>query len=175
MTIPLWRAAAVALVCLSLASCMGLRRGPQPVIAAPSQPVQRAELPPPQQPEPPAPIADEALPGEGEAEVQVAAATVPTGGVAVGRTDLLGGWAISSGGETCQLFMSLTQWTGGYRASTRGCNSPTLAGISAWDLADNTVTLKSGEGGGTVATLAATEQTRFNGATSEGAAITVSR
>ena len=44
-------------------------------------------------------------------------------GGGVGRTDLLGGWTITSGGDSCQLFMTLTSWTGGYRASTRGCNS----------------------------------------------------
>jgi hypothetical protein len=93
----------------------------------------------------------------------------------VGRTDLLGGWTLSSGGDTCQLFMSLTQWTGGYRASTRGCTRPDLAGISAWELAGNTVTLKGGEGGDQVASLVATDSQRFSGATATGTPITVSR
>src|SRR5262249_18254847 len=52
----------------------------------------------------------------------------------LGRTDLLGGWTIASGGDSCQLFMTLTSWTGGYRASTRGCSNGTLKSISAWNL-----------------------------------------
>ena len=42
---------------------------------------------------------------------QVADATPPaTAGI--GRTDLLGGWTITSGANSCQLFMTLTSWTG---------------------------------------------------------------
>ena len=174
MTRSILRTAAIVGLCVTLGGCLGnIRRGPAPIAAAPSAPVQSAQLaPPPTQPEPLAPVAEASLPGE---EAVAPRVEVPTATASVGRTDLLGGWAISSGGETCQLFMSLTQWTGGYRASTRGCNSPTLAGISAWDLNNNTVTLKSGDGGSTVATLAATGPTNFNGATSDGAGITVSR
>ncbi|MEM9224627.1 MAG: AprI/Inh family metalloprotease inhibitor, partial [Pseudomonadota bacterium] len=106
---------------------------------AQTAPVRTAELPPPPQQEAPAPVSEEPLPGE---EQPAAAVPAETQALEVGRTDLLGGWALSSGGETCQLFMSLTTWTGGYRASTRGCNSPQLAGISSWDLAGKTVTLK---------------------------------
>ncbi len=31
----------------------------------------------------------------------------------IGRTDLVGGWTITSGSYSCQLFMTLTSWTGG--------------------------------------------------------------
>src|SRR5690349_9270266 len=51
------------------------------------------------------------------------AAPQPASPGALGRTDLLGGWTIASSGDSCQLFMTLTSWTGGYRASTRGCSS----------------------------------------------------
>ncbi len=52
----------------------------------------------------------------------------------ISRTDLLGGWTITTQGDSCQLFMTLTSWTGGYRASTRGCNGNLLKSISAWNL-----------------------------------------
>ncbi len=61
------------------------------------------------------------------------AMNAPTGsGVngGLGRTDLLGGWTITSGNDSCQLFMTLTSWTGGYRASTRGCTTNLLKSIS---------------------------------------------
>lgn len=169
------RLALVATLSLALAGCLGTSRRVvvEPLRPVPSQPVQTAELAPPAPGEvPEAPIAEEGLPGEG---TEVAALPEPAAGLEIGRTDLLGGWQISSGGETCQLFMSLTQWTGGYRASTRGCSSPELAGISAWDLSGSTVTLKSGEGGTQVASVVATDPQRFSGSTAAGTPITVSR
>lgn len=154
---------------LVVAGCVGQRQQPPPIVAAPSQPVQRAELPPP--PEAEAPVAEEALPEP----QQVASLPDESQALEIGRGDLVGGWTVASGGDTCGLFMSLTTWTGGYRASTRGCSSPTLAGISAWDVSGNTVSLKGGDGASPIASLRATSATNFQGATADGAAITVSR
>jgi hypothetical protein len=86
----------------------------------------------------------------------------PANGAALGRTDLLGGWTITSAGDSCQLFMTLTSWTGGYRASTRGCTTDTLKSISAWNLQGTSVVL-AGQGGSPVATLASTGPNRFDG------------
>ncbi len=98
---------------------------------------------------------------------QQVAAVQPSSGL--GRTDLLGGWTITSAGDSCQLFMTLTSWTGGYRASTRGCASDTLKAISAWDLKGNQVVL-SGQGGSPVARLFSSGGGRFDGQTESGAA-----
>ncbi len=157
---------------------------PDFAIGAPTQPVQTADLAPLPGAEPPDPFAvgaadpnfpampgDPLLPG-GLAPAagglpplaggQVALATPPAVGVAVGRTDLLGGWTIASGTETCQLFMTLTTWTGGYRASTPGCSSTVLATIANWNLTDGVVVLGA-EGGSTVARLTPTARERFDG------------
>lgn len=160
----------VCVLSVSLAGCLGGRQKVQSLPPAQTAPVRTAALPPPT--EPTAPVSEEPLP-----ETPQEAVSVPpeSSALEVGRADLVGGWAVASGGETCQLFMSLTTWTGGYRASTRGCNSPQLAGISSWDLAGKTVTLKGGDGALPVASLVATNPQTFNGATAEGAAITVSR
>jgi predicted small lipoprotein YifL len=104
----------------------------------------------------------------------VAAAPPATGGGALGRTDLLGGWTIASSGDSCQLFMTLTSWTGGYRASTRGCASDVLKSISAWNLNGKQVVL-AGSGGSPVATLFASGNTRFDGQTGQGAAVSFYR
>lgn len=98
----------------------------------------------------------------------------PASGGALGRTDLLGGWTIVSSGDSCQLFMTLTSWTGGYRASTRGCNSDVLKSISAWNLSGAQVVL-AGTGGSPLATLAASGTTRFDGQTGQGAAVSFYR
>lgn len=93
----------------------------------------------------------------------------------IGRTDLLGGWTITTAGDSCQLFMTLTSWTGGYRASTRGCNNDTLKSISAWNLQGNQVTL-AGQGGKPVATLYPSGGGRFDGQTAgQGAAVSFYR
>lgn len=94
----------------------------------------------------------------------------PAGGE-LGRTDLLGGWTITAGGDSCQLFMTLTSWTGGYRASTRGCNNDVLKSISAWNLNGKQVVL-AGQGGSPVARLASSGNNRFEGQT-EGQATAV--
>ena len=169
-----------ALLATVVAGCLNSpREVVEPLRPAPSEPVRSAELSPPPEEVPEAPVAEAPLPGEGSeaADGQSQTASLPEtpSGLEVGRTDLLGGWQISSGGDTCQLFMSLTQWTGGNRASTRGCQSPQLSGISAWELSGSTVTLKTGETATQMATLVATEEQRFSGATSSGTPITVSR
>lgn len=98
----------------------------------------------------------------GVAPVAVAPAAPPPSAAPLGRTDLLGGWTIASSGDSCQLFMTLTSWTGGYRASTRGCSSEQLKSISAWNLNGSQVVL-AGQGGSPVATLQNSGGTRFDG------------
>ena len=93
---------------------------------------------------------------------------------AVGRTDLLGGWTISAAGDSCQLFMTLTTWAGGYRASTRGCTNAALQTISAWNMEGGQVQLLN-DAGATLARLYPASKTQFNGQTEGGGPVTVSR
>jgi hypothetical protein len=104
-------------------------------------------------------------------------ASVPppaTGGNEVGRTDLLGGWTISSAGDSCQLFMTLTTWAGGYRASTRGCTNAAFQGISAWNIDGGQVQLLN-DAGTTVARLYPASRSQLNGQTPGGGPVTVTR
>jgi len=94
--------------------------------------------------------------------------------VQLSRADMLGAWQLASTADTCQLFMTLTTWTGGYRATTKGCNSVELANVTAWDLQDNRVVLV-GATGSQVASLTPSGGNRFSGATKSGAPVTVSR
>lgn len=100
--------------------------------------------------------------------------TAPANASDIGRTDLLGGWKLSSAGDSCQAFMTLTTWSGGYRANTRGCTTPVLSGISAWDLNGNQVVLKDGSGT-IVAQLYSSAPGQFNGQTSTGSPISLYR
>lgn len=85
----------------------------------------------------------------------------------VGRADLAGGWTLESEGERCQLFMSLTSWSGGFRATTKGCNLPHLVGIASWNLNEKQVQLKSSSGE-ILAYLYPTAAEKFDGQTRRG-------
>jgi protease inhibitor Inh len=98
----------------------------------------------------------------------------PANAQQVGRTDLLGGWKLQSSGDNCMAFMTLTTWSGGYRANTRGCATPVLSGIAAWDLNGNQVVLKDGSGA-IVAQLYSSAAGQFNGQMSTGAPISLYR
>lgn len=102
------------------------------------------------------------------------AAAPPASSGTIGRTDLLGGWTIASSGDSCQLFMTLTSWTGGYRASTRGCSSDSLKSISAWNLEGSQVIL-AGQGGSPIARLQSSGGSRFDGSTQGGGAVSFYR
>lgn len=177
--------------CSRLGLSDGPSRSPQPTTyeplpAAPTAPVTQGALQPlppvpgapgaPVDPAAPPPVAAPVTPPPVAAPTQVAAAAPSLDKApAVGRTELLGGWRLASGSDNCQLFMNLTSWAGGYRAISKGCSTPELQKISAWDLQGKTVTLK-GSDGSTVATLVGAGGERFNGTTSASrAAISLSR
>ena len=87
---------------------------------------------------------------------------------------MLGAWQLAAASDNCQLFMTLTTWTGGYRATTKGCSSVELSNITAWDLENNRVVLV-GATGSQVASLVSAGGNRFSGQTKSGAQVSVSR
>lgn len=108
----------------------------------------------------------------GETETMRTASLQPV--VSVGRAELLGVWKVTSGNDNCELFMSLTSWSGGYRAITKGCSAPDLAAVQAWSLHGQEIALL-GRSGDAVVRLTATEKTRLNGKTDDGQSILVFR
>ena len=89
--------------------------------------------------------------------------SVPSSARDLGRTDLLGAWTLASGAEQCKLNINLTNWTGGYRASTRGCASPDLQRVNAWRLDGKQVVLLAEDGTTSLARLFSTAPARFDG------------
>ena len=145
---------------------------PAPLAAAPAGSVTTSALPPP---------TASGMPGEQpsglaalDPSMQGGAPAGATGAVGLGRTDMLGGWTINAAGESCQLFMTLTTWSGGYRASTRGCTNPALQTVSAWNLEGGQVQLFN-DAGSTIARLYPASKTLFNGQTEGSGPISVSR
>ncbi len=159
---------------ISLAGCGAIgaidlpwrhERPPAPIQSAAVPPVETTTLPPPGGDDsqvaavPPDDMESQPLPQPGGSATAGAAPPTTNG---LGRTDLLGGWTITASGDSCQLFMTLTSWTGGYRASTRGCNSDLLKSISAWNLDAGQVVL-AGQAGTPVAHLESSGNNRFDG------------
>ena len=156
------------------AGCQRLSGGPNyaaPLPATPTTPVGTGTLDP-LDPNAAPPVGTTT--GGAPADLASNPVAAPNNAQQVGRTDLLGGWKLASAGENCMAFMTLTTWSGGYRANTRGCSAPVLSGISAWDLNGNQVVLKDGSGQ-TVAQLYSSESGRFDGQTATGAPVSLYR
>jgi Protease inhibitor Inh len=146
---------------------------PQPIAAAPTGTITDNPLPPPGEAAPP-PSGLAALNPSLQTSAVQQPVPPPLGSDQIGRTDLLGGWTITTASDSCQLFMTLTTWAGGYRASTKNCTSPGLQTVSAWNLEGTQVQLLN-DAGATVARLYPSSKTQFSGQTEGGGPITVSR
>ncbi|GGB47565.1 outer membrane lipoprotein omp19 [Roseibium aquae] len=173
-----FKVALVIGVVATVAGCQrlsGNRNYATPLPAAPTTPIGEATLQPldPNAP-PPGTVLDPQASPQGTEFASAAPVAEPVDAVAVDRSDMLGGWKLASGGDNCMAFMTLTTWAGGYRANTRGCSSPVLSGISAWDLQGKQVILKDNNGG-VVAQLYAGAGGRFNGQTAAGAPVSLFR
>lgn len=96
------------------------------------------------------------------------------GGVEVGEDDLVGVWSAATPAATCSINLSLTNWQGGFRASTRNCADVQMAGLSAWSIDGQQVLLK-GTDGAPLARLFRTGPTRYAGQLETGEAVTVFR
>ncbi|MFN0264989.1 AprI/Inh family metalloprotease inhibitor [Tepidamorphus sp. 3E244] len=114
-------------------------------------------------------------------QTQVAAAnsgpqpsSVATTVAAPKKEDVLGQWTIADSFSSCQLNVSLTGWSGGYRASTRNCTSEELKKIGAWNIEGNSVVLKD-QSGAQVAVLSRKSERRFDGSLSAGGAVALLR
>ncbi len=151
------------------------RGAPPQSLAAPAGTVTGAPLPPPDASMQPAPAPSGLAALDPSLQTgAVQPVPPPIGSDQLGRTDLLGGWTITTASDSCQLFMTLTTWAGGYRASTRNCVSAGLQTVSAWNMEGTQVQLLN-DAGTTVARLYPSSKTQFTGQTEGGGPITVSR
>ncbi|AKI03068.1 Protease inhibitor Inh [Hoeflea sp. IMCC20628] len=148
---------------------LNTQQRPAPLMPAPVGGVQSGQLAPPTMPAqtefPTAPTAPDAS----TTAPQVAAANAPE----LTREALIGRWSAGTGGTTCDVFLSLTKWTGGYRAASRGCVG-SAAAISAWDVQGKQVILADSSGN-QVARLYQSANERYDGSTSSGQPISLSR
>lgn len=150
------------------------QKPPASLQPAPLTPVNETQLAPAQPATPtvqtdPVPAVPEAPEKVEVAKVDPSAAAQP-----VTRQAMVGAWTVSSGGKSCQIFLALTKWSGGYRAAARGCAGSAISDVQAWDVKGKQVVLVNASGS-TAATLFRSNTQRFDGSTSSGGAISFSR
>jgi hypothetical protein len=173
---------AASLAALLAAGCSSTRLSsmneqPAPLQAAPSGNVTSSTaLPPPAAPgtTPTDPAGFPAAPGA----TTVASATPGMEPAAASAPDLttgnvVGAWSASVSGQSCQLITSLTKLGSNNRAASRQCAAP-MNGVKAWNVAGKQLSLYD-ESGSVVATLQSSGDGKFNGQTSTGAPISLSR
>jgi hypothetical protein len=167
---------AVSLAALLAAGCSSTRfssmnEQPAPLQAAPSGKVTSSTtLPPPAAPGTTDPANFPAAP---DASTQMAAADPADTAPDLTTGNVVGAWNASVSGQSCQLITSLTKLGSNNRAASRGCAAP-VNGVKSWNVAGKQLSLYD-ESGSTVATLYSSGAEKFNGQTSTGLPISLSR
>ncbi len=175
-------AATVAAVLVTgplLAACSGgfMQRGPATLSPAPVSPVAGEQLAAPDQQiagQQPGAVPNAGNQVAGTPQGQPQPSPVATTVTPPKREDVLGQWTIADATSSCQLNVSLTGWSGGYRASTRNCTSEDLKKIGAWNIEGNNVVLKD-QGGAQIAVLSRSSERRFDGRLVSGGAVALMR
>lgn len=91
----------------------------------------------------------------------------------VKKEAMVGNWRVSNGPTSCDMFLTLTNLGSGSRGGTRGCAGE-LTQMGSWEVAGKQVVLKNRDGN-PIARLYKTADSRFDGSTSGGQSISLSR
>jgi hypothetical protein len=139
-----------------------------PLQAQPVPSVQSGQLPPP----------GGATPGQFPAAPANTAAAggmtaAPGAALDVTKESMVGNWRVQSAGSSCDMFLTLTNLGSGSRGGTRGCAGE-LTAMGSWEVAGKQVLLKD-RNGNTIGSLYKTADARFDGSTSSGQPVSLSR
>ena len=171
---------AVSVAAFAVAGCSSTRFSsmdstqPAPLQPAPSGTVSSSQLPPPAQPGTADPSQFPSAPGQG---TQVSALP-PSGQPPATATDLTpssvaGVWNVSVSGQSCKVATPQTKFGSGYRAGPLHCPSP-MDSVKSWNVSGKQLTLFD-QDGGTLARLYSTGGEKFDGQTSNGQPISLTR
>lgn len=176
---------AMAVLAASLAGCQSDRLGrldtarssvPEPLTPAPAGSVTAEPLPAPSGPA--APVAEGQFP-ETPGGTQVAAATPADAGAAAANAKevtpgaVAGVWNASVSGQSCKIATPQTKFGAGYRAGPLKCPAP-LDGVKSWSAAGKQLVLYDANGGA-LARLYQSGATRFDGQTTSGQPLSLTR
>lgn len=167
---------AVVAAGLLLASCGSDRMDtvdttmrPEPLEAAPVQSVESGQLPDPTTDTSQFPTKPANDPTLASAQTDQIAATA----MDVKKESMVGSWKVNASGASCQMFLTLTNLGSGSRGGTRGCSNE-LALMNSWEVAGKQVSVKD-RNGNLIATFFKTGENQFNGQSSTGTPISLSR
>jgi Protease inhibitor Inh len=179
--------ASLVFIALGLAGCQSSRVGNytaiDPLPAAPSGVVQQSQLPPPTKPTAPqvaatdpsqfpaAPTTAGGATASGAPGTQVASAAPSGPDLTVGG--VAGVWNVNVAGQSCKVATPQTKYGQGFRAGPLRCPGE-VANVKSWNVSGKQLTLYD-ESGSAVARLFSSGGAGFNGQTSGGSAISLTR
>lgn len=148
---------------------------PEPLQASPSGTISSNQLPPPTGPG--APTDPSQFPVAPQQDQQMASLP-PDGGAPATATDLTpasvaGVWTVNVSGQSCKVATPQTKFGQGYRAGPLRCPAP-VDGVKSWNVAGKQLTLYD-QDGGSLARLFSSGGGRFEGQTSNGMPISLTR
>ena len=177
--------AAAALAALFASGCSSTRMAsmdstqPAPLEAAPSGSVtSKQQLPPPTGPGAADPSQFPAAPAGSSSGGTQMASLPPDGSAPAGASDLTaasvaGVWNVNVAGQSCKVATPQTKFGQGYRAGPLHCPAP-VDGIKSWNVSGKQLTLYD-QNGGTLARLYSSGGSKFDGQTSNGQPISLTR
>lgn len=173
---------AASLTALLAAGCASSERfsstsAPAPLTPAPSGTVSTGQLPPPtsasQFPAAPAPTVPTTTTDVASAPTATTTAEPPPTAPDVTTATVAGVWNATVSGQSCKVATPQTKYGAGYRAGPLRCPAP-LDGVKSWNVAGKQLALYD-ENGGVLARLYSSGAERFDGQTSSGVPISLSR
>lgn len=177
----------VALTTLLLAGCQsdrisGINTPYERLPAAPAGNVQQSQLPAPTAPPAvtTAPVTDASqfpaaptAPGTGVAGTDPATQLASATGPDVTISGVAGVWSVSTAGQSCKVATPQTKYGQGFRAGPLKCPGD-MGNVKSWNVAGKQLVFYD-ETGGKLATLYQSSPGRFDGQTTGGAAVSLSR
>lgn len=172
-----------ACLSLALAGCQSERFSrvdtrPAPLAAAPAGTVTGGQLPPPVQPGTTDPSQFPDAPGMADGTGQNAGTGTQVASLEQNAPEITAGsvagvWNASVAGQSCRVATPQTRFGQGYRAGPLRCPAP-LDGVKSWNVSGKQLALYD-EGGNVLARLYSSGGERFDGQTSSGQAVSLSR
>lgn len=146
---------------------------PAPLTPAPSGTVSSSQLPPPAVPGPADSTAFPSAPENSQMAALPSDGSAPTDAMDLTPSSVAGVWNVNVSGQSCKVATPQTKFGQGFRAGPLRCPAP-VDGVKSWNVAGKQLTLYD-QDGGTLARLYSSGSGRFDGQTSNGQSIALSR
>ncbi|TPL03286.1 hypothetical protein FJ938_18300 [Mesorhizobium sp. B2-4-14] len=170
---------AVSLAALFASGCTTSRfssmdeQQPAPLQPAPSGQVTSNQLPPPASPGTTDPSQFPTAPQNTQVASLPPDGSAPAGAADLNAASVAGVWNASVSGQSCKIATPQTKFGAGFRAGPLHCPAP-IDGIKSWNVTGKQLTLYD-ENGGSLARLYSSGGSKFDGQTSNGQPISLTR